>query len=449
MRASNIFTDKIISAFVTLTLTSFFLCACGDDKSGSSNPADPVPADSTENTSIPADSTKDAAKDSTKDSTADSLSTEDDITHTISGYINRGQMEIGTTVVLRELDSNLNQTGIVYRGAILDSLGYYSIPDVKLTQPYVHVEALGKFNTVCHEIVRNSGEYFGPVEAYADIRKGDSIDVNLLTLMQATRVTRYMDRGLSFDSAMAASQAEISKLFMLDTLQEDFNKLNMGTSQSDNYYLLGVTVLIEGFYPTSNFENFLERDSWDDGLLGSAWKNAYNVANETDCFKFSENTQKFHYRVARGYARTYLKNIWEAKAKLGECTAANYNEIKSVAYDSTYLMYCDSSMWSYGSCKTLDKITLPAIIDTTPGKVIPGPYCTDTYYYWKDSSWTEADNVSRGLKLACVPQTAGTYGKSGKKCYSCNGNRWKEEDEMEPCDAWLAAVEKEKAKDEE
>ena len=124
MRASNIFTDKIISAFVTLTLTSFFLCACGDDKSGSSNPADPVPADSTENTSIPADSTKDTAKDSTKDSTADSLSTEDDITHTISGYINRGQMEIGTTVVLRELDSNLNQTGVVYRGAILDSLGY-------------------------------------------------------------------------------------------------------------------------------------------------------------------------------------------------------------------------------------------------------------------------------------------------------------------------------------
>ena len=130
-------------------------------------------------------------------------------TRTIVGYVDRTRGYSMTEVVLREVDSTLSQTGVAYHGFVDDYSGHFSLENVKLTQPYVYLEVNGYFYSNCYD--ENETEpmtSWKVLEAYADVRKGDSISVNLLTHMQAKRLKRYIDRGLSFDSSMALLQKE-------------------------------------------------------------------------------------------------------------------------------------------------------------------------------------------------------------------------------------------------
>jgi hypothetical protein len=347
---------------------------------------------------------------------------------------------------LRELDSTLAQTGIVHRSAIIDTLGLFLIPDVKLTQPYVHIEVIGQFNAVCYDYIERGGNFFGAIEAYADVRKGDTINLNILTLMQAKRLPRYIDKGYSFDSAMSAVQSEISALLMLDTLHTDFNKLNLVTEQKESYYLLGATVLADAYvHEDAYFDSMLDNEVLTDSITGRLWQQAYNAANSKDCWKITENSRRYGYHFIITDAKKYLSQLWVAKYNFGECTDENKNEIKAAAFNSRYVMYCDSVKWqSPRDCSVLDEIVLNSTVgDTIAGHLTEAPYCKDTYYYWGTfqgtPQWLQADNIATGLKLACVKETRGLYGKSGKKCYYCDGSYWLEKD-MTECDEHIVSA---------
>ena len=442
------FTTKIASAFVTFTLASFFMCSCSESTPEKVNLVEPIPSDSTATDvkdSADTTSKKDSIPNTPDSSKTDSAETSPiETTHTVVGYLNRGQYAWGTEVVLRELDSNLAQTGVVYRTLIADSLGLYVIPDVKLTQPYVHIEAVGSYNTVCYEI-DNRPEYFTGTETYADIRKGDTINLNVLTHMQARRLPRYIEQGYSFDSAMATLQSEISALLMLDTLHTEFTKLNLVSEQSESFYLLGATILSEVHSFSGDFDGILALESLNDSTTSSFWYQAYNASTGRGCWKITENSRKFGYHYIITGAKKYLEQVWKTKFDLGECSVANKNEIKSAAFNSKYVMYCDSAKWQYPhDCSVLDKIVLDTTVgDTIAGHLTEAPYCKDTYYYWGtfqgEYSWLEADNIETGLKLACVKETRGLYGKSGKKCYYCDGSYWLEKD-MTECDEHIVSA---------
>lgn len=449
MSASKNFSKSVISTLAAFTLTGFFLCSCSSDTPEKVNLIEPVPSDSTAadvKDSADTTSKKDSIPSTPDSSKADSAEAGPvETTHIVVGHLNRGQFALGTEVVLRELDSNLAQTGIVYRSAIVDTMGLYVIPDVKLTQPYVHIEAIGRYNPVCYEI-ENRPEYFAATETYADIRKGDTINLNVLTHMQAKRLPRYIEQGYSFDSAMTTLQSEISALLMLDTLHTEFNKLDMVSEQSESYYLLGATILSEAYAFSGDFDGLLDKEVLTDSTTSYFWSQAYRASAGKDCWKITENSRKFRYYLIITPAKKYLEKVWKAKYDLGECTAENKNEIKSAAFSSYYTMYCDSTQkWqSPNSCTDLDRIVLNSSVgDTIPGHLTKAPYCKDTYYYWGsfqgNYTWRQADNVATGLKLACVAGTRGLYGKSGQKCYYCDGNYWREK-EMTECEEHIVSA---------
>lgn len=447
------FTTKIAAAFVAFTLTGFFMCSCSESTPEKVNLVEPIPADTTASSTPDSDSTTNEKPDSTakvpNDSTVSAPDSEatTETTHNILGYVNRGQYTLGSEVVLRELDSTLAQTGIVHRSAIIDTLGLFLIPDVKLTQPYVHIEVIGQFNAVCYDYIERGGNFFGAIEAYADVRKGDTINLNILTLMQAKRLPRYIDKGYSFDSAMSAVQSEISALLMLDTLHTDFNKLNLVTEQKESYYLLGATVLADAYvHEDAYFDSMLDNEVLTDSITGRLWQQAYNAANSKDCWKITENSRRYGYHFIITDAKKYLSQLWVAKYNFGECTDENKNEIKAAAFNSKDVMYCDSTKKWHDpySCTELDKIVLnSSVADTIPGHLTKAPYCSDVYYYWDTFqgtyTWRTADNVEAGLQLACVDGTRGLYGKSGQKCYYCDGSYWRDVD-MAECNDHVISV---------
>ena len=390
------FIVKIASAFIAFTLASFFTCSCSENSPEKVNTVEPISTDTTEaDTSAVTDTTTNSKADTTAKASTDSTSNEPnsatiETTHNILGYVNRGQYTIGSEVVLRELDSTLAQTGIVHRSVIEDTLGAFIFPDVKLTQPYVHIEIIGRYNAVCYDFIERGGNFFGALEAYADIRKGDTVNLNILTHMQAKRLPRYIDKGYSFDSAMSAVQAEISALLMFDMLHTEFNKLNLVTKQEESSYLLGATVLAEGnVHYDSTFDKMLENEVLTDSITSGLWEQAYRASNNKNCWKLTENSRKYGYHLIITGAKKYLNQVWTAKYDLGECSAEKHSEIKSPAFSS----YIDDAM-----------------------------YCDST-------TWKPCDDYIRGI-----------YGKSGEKCYYCDGMYWQEK-EMTKCDEYFVSAE--------
>lgn len=391
----------------------FLLCAvcssCSDDESSDANIAKPG----------------DAAVESAR---------------TIVGFVNRGQYNVGSEVVLREVDSTLALTGYAYHTTVDDSSGRFTFENVKLTQPYVYIEVNGAANPLCYESGPNQSQVRREAQAYADIRKGDTISVNLLTHMQAKRLKLYMDRGLSFDSSMSELQKELSDFFLLDSLQRDFNKLNLATEQADNYYLLGATVLDEGFlYLAQSFEDLLKQEVITDSMMTPSWSIAYGFSHNEDCFKYKENVKKFGYKAALTTGRKYLDNLWQKKYNLGQCSD-NYHEIKAAASNKTVFLYCDTSGWTRSSngCYGLDRINLENIAaDTLPGKLVKATYCKDTYYRWDhEVGWTKATESDVAVGMACMQETEGRYGKGRGSCYKCTASSryyWKEVD-LGECD---------------
>ena len=434
MVAAHFFSNKKVFTLVVLASAGLFLCSCSDSKTECEYVLEPLQseADSTAN------STADSTANSTADSTADTSSFSLDSIHTISGFVNRGQMLVGSEIVLTELDSKLKPTGNFFTGIITDSSGAYEINNVKLTQPYIHLEAKGGYYPVCYDSDFNRPAFKDSLEAYADVRKGTSINLNVLTHMQAKQLSFYTGKGVSLDSAMAASQSAIMNLLQLDTLDEEFNKMNLVTKQSGNNYLLGATVLAEGFILIQDFDSTLASGLLNDSMMGPAWQFVYRTSYNEDCFKMKEYSKKFGYQVGITNVKKYLENLREQKYQFGECSSKNHNEIKSAAFNSSIFYYCNSTRWVNGPCSLLDMITLNSSVgDTVPGHVTRGTYCTDKYYYWRSSAWRVADNVERRFKLSCVQETKDSYGKSGAKCYYCDGNYWHDV-EMSACEEnWL------------
>ena len=392
----NIFREmKFIPILATFLGLSAFVCSCSDDSSSN------VPQ-----VEIPKENTR-----------------------TIVGYTNRVRDYLFTEVILREVDSTLTQTGIAYH-TDLDFTGHFSFENVKLTQPYVFLEVNGYFYSNCYDSNEKENEPLAQwqlLEAYADVSKGDSINVNLLTHMQAKRLKRYIDRGLSFDSSMALLQKEISDLLLLDSLHEDFNKLNLSTLRDDNYYLLGVNVMNEIFqYRAASLDGLLNEDVLTDSLFSEYWSFAHNFIRRSSCYKFDEYTKEFDYKTDISKVKEYLDNIWQKKYNLGTCSAENYHEIKAAASNKNQFLYCDSLGWTFprNGCSDLDMMVLKASVgDTLPGHLTKGTYCKDNYYKWGSfngtSQWLTASATEGGAGFACVKQTLDRYGKSGRKCYRC------------------------------
>ena len=75
----------------------------------------------------------------------------------ISGYVQKGPFQIGSTVTVFELDAKLTQTGKTYTAIISDNSGKWLLENVSLISPYVLLKADGfYFNENLNVLSRNN-----------------------------------------------------------------------------------------------------------------------------------------------------------------------------------------------------------------------------------------------------------------------------------------------------
>ncbi|MDD5184375.1 MAG: hypothetical protein PHS84_03840 [Paludibacter sp.] len=186
-----------------------------------------------------------------------------------SGYVQKGPFINGSSVIISELDAELNQTGRSYSTTVADNSGSYEQKKIELVSNYLQLKADGYyFNEVTGE--SSSGQL--TLYALADISQVNSANVNVLTHLEKSRVEYLVQqKGLAFDVAKKQAQQEVLAIFSL-TLPADSTSesLNLSGSGDNNAVLLAVSCILQGPITTADMSELMANISSDiktDGIL--------------------------------------------------------------------------------------------------------------------------------------------------------------------------------------
>ena len=124
----------------------------------------------------------------------------------LNGYVQKGPYLNGTAVTIFELSSDLSPTGKNFTTQILDNKGTFELKNVELTSNYVILEADGfYFNEVKN--INSSAQL--TLFALSDLTNKISLNINVLSSLEKSRVEYLISNGIDFSSAKKQAQSEI------------------------------------------------------------------------------------------------------------------------------------------------------------------------------------------------------------------------------------------------
>jgi hypothetical protein len=192
----------------------------------------------------------------------DKESVEPLVINELNGYVQKGPFISGTNLLVSELNPNLGQTGKTFTAIIKDDQGAFSLQDIKLTSKYIDLRANGfYFNEV-------SGKLSGAplsLAALADVTNAASVNVNLLTHLEKSRVEYLMrTEKKSFDAAKKQAQGEILAIFNISKSHvANSEQLNITQSGEDNAILLAISAILQAKRTESELTELLSKISLD------------------------------------------------------------------------------------------------------------------------------------------------------------------------------------------
>jgi len=188
----------------------------------------------------------------------------------ISGFVQKGPYLNGTAITISELRNDLVPTGRNFTAQILDNKGTFEIKNVDLNSQFVELKADGfYFNEVKNE---NSGAQL-TLFALSDLTEKSSLNVNVLSHLEKSRVNYLISNGTSFSAAKNQALQEILSIFEIskyDIINSEL--LDITKPGDDNAILLAVSVILQGYLPVSGLSELLANISTDireDGILDS------------------------------------------------------------------------------------------------------------------------------------------------------------------------------------
>lgn len=188
----------------------------------------------------------------------------------ISGVSQKGPFLNGSTLTVIDLDSNFTQTGKTFNTQIIDNSGLFEISNLYLTTPYAKLKADGfYFNEVTND---NS---VAPITLYAlsDLSNKTTINVNLLSTLEVSRVLYLISNGTTFNDAKQQAQQEILNMFCIHIpFIHESELLNISQDGDNNAILLAVSLILQGYRTEAELSQLLGEISTDirtDGILNS------------------------------------------------------------------------------------------------------------------------------------------------------------------------------------
>lgn len=130
----------------------------------------------------------------------------------INGFVQKGPFLNGTSISLNELNDSYSTTGKVFSSQIMDNSGLFNLSNISLISPYVQIKADGYyFNEV------SGTNSTAPITLYAlsDIRYRTSINVNILSHLEKSRIEYLVANGSTFSVSKRQAEQEILSMFSI------------------------------------------------------------------------------------------------------------------------------------------------------------------------------------------------------------------------------------------
>jgi hypothetical protein len=164
-----------------------------------------------------------------------------------------------------ELNSSLNQTGKAFSTQITDNGGSFEINDVELSSQFVEFLASGYY---FNEITGNISPSVLTLYALSDITDISTVNVNILTHLEKSRVEYLIGKGKDFSEAKDTAQKEILTIFGFPVQNMDNSEmLNISVNKEENAILLAISIILQGNRTTgdltellANFSNEIQQD---------------------------------------------------------------------------------------------------------------------------------------------------------------------------------------------
>jgi len=188
----------------------------------------------------------------------------------IKGNVQKGPFISGSSVIVYDLQSDLTPTGKSFNAIIINNSGTFQLKEIALTSNYVGLRADGfYYNEISGKQSTSQITLYG----LAELTGKSSVNINLLTHLEKSRVEYLMKSGLSFSESKSQAQSEILKIFgfQKDDIQSS-EELNIVESGEDNAILLAITSILQGNHNEAELTELLSNISEDikeDGVLNN------------------------------------------------------------------------------------------------------------------------------------------------------------------------------------
>lgn len=188
----------------------------------------------------------------------------------ISGVVQKGPFNAGTSVVAFELNKSMVQTGLSFSAQITANNGSFEIKNIDLSSTLVELKADGYyFNEVMGETSASGLTLY----ALADLSTRNQVNVNIMSHLEKPRVEYLMSKGSGFSEAKNTAQQDILKAFNLEGSGIAVSEaLNISQQGEGNAKLLAISAILQGFRSVGDLSELLTNianDLKEDGQINT------------------------------------------------------------------------------------------------------------------------------------------------------------------------------------
>ena len=358
----------------------------------------------------------------------------------IVGAAQKGPFRFGTSVKIVELDSmqRLGDSKRSHRTCITDASGVYSFDSVDLASPYLRVEANGYFQ---NELTGGLSSHTVTLKAIVDVTDRDTVNVNMLTHMEAERVLKLVENSGNnqpIRAVKAQALKEILSSFEINlggssgggyTGFPGWGQQQQTTTTTDGRFaedislfdgdeysaaLLAVSIMMQRKgsgsemlqYTSGIAERIKGNGNWDDNNAKADLADWLMVLDTSGAYEtIRSNIASWNKGKVPDFEK-HLRNFWTGIYQFGSCGTMNAGTVKYVnnSLSKFFISYyeqpegtrtrfiCDGETHQWRTATDIEKDTVGFGKGDYDGQIKSGVINRDRYYVYEQSKgkWREA-----------------------------------------------------------
>ena len=359
----------------------------------------------------------------------------------IVGIAEKGPFRYGTSVKLVELDStqHLADSKRTHKTCILNGDGNFSFDSVDLASPYLRVKASGYFR---NELTGGLSPSVVTLDAVVDVTEKDTVNVNMLTHMEAPRVLKLVENSgnnqplravkaqalrdilSSFEIRLGESSSDGSTgggnfpgwgfgQQQQQTVTDGRFAEDIGLFDGDEYSgaLLAISIMMQRNgsgsemmqYTAGIADRIKGNGNWDDNNAKADLADWLMVLDTSGSYAtIKNNIASWHMGEVPEFAH-HLKRFWTNAYNFGECGAHNADTVKFISnslskyfvsgYDQpgpTVRFICDSKTHEWRAATDVEKDTYGYGKCEYENQLKAGIINKETYYVCEKDKWRAA-----------------------------------------------------------